>query len=144
MPDEQDDNTMNTSGGPLGNDDPPTTGANLSSDDIDDQIGEQGSAPPPLADVIDRPKEGEATEDDKPDPVMPEGEANVRLAKSAEERALPSGLVNIGPFSIMIPKKDQQLAGFFVKDAGVLVAQFGQYKFIVPKGQPNDQSITIE
>lgn len=69
--------------------------------------------------------------------------ANVQLAPSRSEDALPEGLVNIGMVSIEIPDAEAQAAGFYAKDAGVLVAQFPQYKFIAVKGDRNVPSITI-
>lgn len=84
--------------------------------------------------------EYEANERDKdePDmPVIPEGaSANVRLAKSREHDALPSGRTNIGlGVTVIVPKKDKQLAGFYTPNAKIFVHQFPQYKLFVAKGE---------
>lgn len=68
---------------------------------------------------------------------------NVRLAKSQKDKALPEGLTNIGMTAIVVPDVDGQLAGFYAEDAGVLVAQFPQYKFKQEKGSSHDQNVTI-
>ena len=75
-------------------------------------------------------------QDDGVDPeMMPEGIPNVRLSKAREGEALPKGLLNIGMHEgIMIPTKETQIQGFFVKDPAVLVSQFRQYKFVQEKG----------
>ena len=69
--------------------------------------------------------------------------ANVKLAASRKDEALPKGITNIGMGHVIIPDLDTQLSGFYVEKAGTLVAQFPQYKFIQKKGQKNDQHITI-
>jgi hypothetical protein len=71
------------------------------------------------------------------------GPGRVRLAKSQQDKALPQGPVNIGMTTINIPDKAQQLKGWVAEDAGVLVAQYRQYKFAEDKGKPTTQNITL-
>jgi hypothetical protein len=66
-----------------------------------------------------------------PEPLK--GDANVRLAKSKEDMALQRGVTNIGMKTFILPDKEGQLAGFYVKDPGGLVNQFPQYKYVKPK-----------
>lgn len=106
------------------------------SEQILDQMAEQSGAAP-----VEEESDEVALE--KLEKLQPTEGANVRLAKSRHKEALPEGLTNIGTTSVEIPNKAQQIAGFYVKDAGVLVAQFRQYKFRQNKGQENDQHITI-
>lgn len=82
-------------------------------------------------------------EADKEDPELPQGESNVRLAKSREQDALPAGRTNISNIAVIVPKKAQQLQGFYTPHANVFVHQFPQYKFIQQKGQPNTQKPTV-
>lgn len=89
----------------------------------------------PVAQMLNRV----ITQSDASVPTVP----NVQLAPSKLEEALPEGLVNIGMVSIEIPNTEAQAAGFYSKDAGVLVAQFSQYKFIQTKGDRNVPSVTI-
>jgi hypothetical protein len=51
-------------------------------------------------------------------------EANVVLAASAKDKALPEGLTNIGRHGVVIPDPQAQLRGFYTEHAGLLVAQF--------------------
>ena len=78
-----------------------------------------------------------------PKQMAPTPKANVRLASSQKELALPEGTCNIGMSSVEVPDEAQQIAGFYVDDPGLLVGQFRQYKFIQEKGQANDQSISL-
>lgn len=82
-------------------------------------------------------------EDEGPDPEMPQGEPNVALAPSQEDKALTKGLCNIGMESVMIPNKEAQLAGFYAPNASTLVAQYPQYKFIQTKGQAHGQTVNL-
>jgi hypothetical protein len=123
-------------------------------DDLINNVGQPVAqvAPPPQPEVptatqeekiVDpiaaRIAEYEANEKDKEDPEMPpipQGQGpNVRLAKSREHDALSSGRVNIGlGVSVIIPKKAQQLEGFYTEHPSVLVHQFPQYKHSRKKG----------
>lgn len=60
--------------------------------------------------------------------------ANVRLAPNREDQSLTEGVHNAGMFTFHIPNKEAQRAGFFVDNPGAFVAQFRQFKFVVPKG----------
>jgi hypothetical protein len=71
------------------------------------------------------------------------GPGKVRLAKSKKDQALPEGPANIGQVTINIPNVDQQLKGWIAEDAGVLVAQYRQYKFVEDKGKQKTQNITL-
>lgn len=105
--------------------------------------------PPPMPSVppVDQPDDPSAQatedEDDGPDPVMPEGEPNVRLAASKSDAALPKGLCNIGMESVMIPNKEAQLKGFYAPNAATLVGQYPQYKFVQEKGQAHGQTVNL-
>lgn len=89
------------------------------------------------------PTQGQTPPASTTQPPAAQPKANVRLASSQEELALPKGTCNIGMSSIEIPDKAQQLAGFYAEDPGLLVGQFRQFKFIQEKGQANDQSISL-
>jgi hypothetical protein len=103
-----------------------------------------------LQDIIDtKPstpevKPEEQAEQPKPKYQLPAGkEANVALAPSAHGKALPEGVTNIGRHAVHIPDKQAQLDGFYAEHAGVLVAQFPQYKFAQKKGEKNAQTIKL-
>lgn len=124
---------------PLGSSVPPELGGTFAIPDVGGPFPpaeDGGTIPPELGDEFDE------FQDVDPE-GMPEGEANVRLAASREKDALPKGLVNIGMDSVLIPSKTTQIKGFHTPNAGILVAQFSQYKFIQKKGQASDQNISI-
>lgn len=110
----------------------------------------QTAPPPPMPNVppVEQPRDDSPAkvaeeEDDGPDPVMPEGEPNVRLAASKADAVLPKGLCNIGMESVMIPNKEAQLAGFYAPNASTLVGQYPQYKFTQTKGQAHGQTVNL-
>lgn len=110
----------------------------------------QTTPPPPMPNVppvesprVDPPAQVVEDEDDGPDPVMPVGEPNVRLAASKEDAALSKGLCNIGMESVMIPNKEAQLKGFYAENAATLVGQYPQYKFMQEKGQAHGQTVNL-
>lgn len=71
-----------------------------------------------------------------PEPVFinVDKQANVQLAPSCEDQALTEGVHNAGMLTFHIPDEVTQRAGFFVDNPGAFVAQFRQFKFVVPKG----------
>jgi len=83
--------------------------------------------------------EAEAEAPAEEEKAVDDPNANVRLAKSAEGKALPKGLCNFGMLSADIPHKAQQLKGFHVEEAGAFVAQYPQYKFLEKKGEKTQQ-----
>jgi hypothetical protein len=78
----------------------------------------------------------EVAEETMPTALAPTEGANVRLSRKKWKEALPAGVTMIGRHKMEVPELDQQLGGFKVENAGVLVDQFSQYKFYVPKGEP--------
>lgn len=102
--------------------------------DTDLKIGGTTPEPPP------KPAGTEATSSSS---ANREPMPNVRLASSKKSEALPEGLCNIGMGSVTIPSSEKQLAGFYVEDPGLLVAQFPQYKFVQEKGRPHNQTVTL-
>ena len=124
----------------------------FSASDEDNNVGNSGigtltqtdphlpaAQPEPEPEPVDPVTQYEIDEKDKPDPDMPRipvGESeNVRLAKSKDHQALPSGNTSIGGTLVVVPKKNQQLTGFYTPHASVFVHQFPQYKFIQKKGE---------
>jgi hypothetical protein len=103
----QDHTTENPTGGPDSSANPPVVNS--------------VPTPPPVDPQVTKELEGT-------------GEPNVRLSKQRTDDALPEGLVNIGMIGIEIPNAETQLAGFYSKDASVLINQFPQYKHVQKKG----------
>ena len=77
--------------------------------------------------------EATANETGKMNMAAQEG-ANVILASG--RLALPEGRTNFGMKTVIVPNEEQQRAGFRLESdvLGTFVAQFGEFKVLVPKG----------
>ena len=101
----------------------------------------------PSADTFDSVVEVQAPEavgirSEEPKEVKTK-QVNVRLSSKQKDRALNPGVLVIGRCVMTLPSKEEQLAGFYVEDPGVLVGQYDQYKFFQEKGRTVPHTISI-
>lgn len=77
--------------------------------------------------------QGETPPEPPKERLAPQDKANVILSNNG--KALPEGLTNFGQHSIQAPSEEQQRAGFFYENPGMLIAQWPQFKYFRPKGE---------